>query len=825
MTQDISFEIQTTYIPHIRQQVANGAMVLFTGAGFSLGARNINDQTIPSVGLLMQELWDIRWPGEEFEEGTQLQDLYETVLANHRNDVVQLFERNFTASLERLPDWYRGLLSFPWLRVYTLNLDDLVEKVVNDIKNVRDANMVSGTTGHIAELTDQKLDVIHLNGCVTDDPENVVFSRSQYASRVGADAFYSQFAADSVTRPIVYIGSTLDEGSLWEHLIARQGRGGRDKNELRPRSYLVTPSLNRSKTEILAKFNIVHIPMKGEEFYEQVLLNAEEEKEQGHRNLVNRGVAGTSSLEKVNLVSDLLQTKNDDAEYLLGHEPTWSDIVNGKCADRECFEEIWSLVSALLASTAVTSFVAITGTAGTGKSSAIMWLGKKLNKEGVTTAWLDSSGKPSKRQLLDSFKKFGNIGALLIDGADVYGRGLSDILMSLHLQHPRLIIVIETRSQKIDQIIRPVELKNYEVNEYTMPGVTDKDIDNILLVLENEHRLGVLRALSWEQRVNAFKRVANRQLLVAMYEATTGNKFAERAKDELSDLDAEERLIYGLVSAASAYRYTLTRDEILIASGDVNNDTLNKLDRLVRRKIIVHAAAGGTRVKARHRVIADLVYNVLVESGEFKRVLRGLFMIAVAKTTDATPRNSRPARLLRTICSHGFLTRTVGVDIGRTVLSEFEYGLAWNAHYWLHRGALELSVDNIDVAENFLFQAAHLNPNDLFIDSELALLNFKKAIKNPTDIGSRSLVDSACASIESIVQRSPELGAHAIHILGNQGLEWVEVGLPEYDEKKEFLHYIEKNVKDGLVQNPGEEYLEELSVRIHRSILGLAVVP
>lgn len=60
------------------------------------------------------------------------------------------------------------------------------------------------------ELTDQKLDVIHLNGCVTDDPENVVFSRSQYASRVGVDAFYSQFAADSITRPIVYIGSTLD---------------------------------------------------------------------------------------------------------------------------------------------------------------------------------------------------------------------------------------------------------------------------------------------------------------------------------------------------------------------------------------------------------------------------------------------------------------------------------------------------------------------------------------------------------------------------------------------------------------------------------------
>lgn len=820
---NISLDIEATYIPHIKQQVENGALVLFTGAGFSLDAYNAVDEKIPSVGVLMEKLWNIRWPDEAFEHGTQLQDLYETVLAHHPKEVARLLEQVFTAKIENLPHWYRGLLSYPWVRVYTLNLDDLVEKVVNDIKSVRDSNTVSATTGQVAQLSDSLLDVIHLNGSVADAPDKVIFSRSQYASRIDADAFFTQFSADSITRPIVYIGSALDEGTLWEHLTARRGRGGRDGNELRPRSYLVTPSLNRSKSEILSRFNIVHLPMTGQEFYEQVLIETEESKDTGHRNLSNRGITQITNTSRVELVSDLLQSRMAPTEYLLGQEPTWNDILQGKCVPRDCFNEIWNCSEKILASTEAKSFLIITGTAGTGKSSALMWLAVKLNSEGVSAVWIDSSVRPTKRQLLEKIKRTESVGALFIDSADMYGRGLSDIISSVHAQYPRMLIAVEARSQKVDQIIRPVELNTFQAEEYTMPGVSDNDIGLILGVLERENRLGVLRGLTPERRIHSFKRKAGRQLLVAMYEATTGQRFADRAKDELSELTDTERLIYGLVCAASAYRFTLTRDEILIASGDTSNDTLNKLDGLLRRKIIVQAAVDGTRVKARHRVIADLIYNALVKTGEFQRVLKGLFMITVAKTTENTPRNARPARLLRIICSHTFLNRTVGVDIARSILSEFEYGLAWNAHYWLHRGALELSADSLDLAENFLNQAIVLNPDDLFIESEFAYLNLRKANRSPADIGSQELVDDACSSIEAIVQRSPELSAHAYHILGNQGLEWASAGIVNVVEKKEFLLYIEKKVKDGLLLNPGESYLEDISSRIHKAMLSLAV--
>lgn len=69
----------------------------------------------------------------------------------------------------------------PWLRVYTLNIDDVIEKTQEQIATTRKANCISATTDSVSKFTDTCLDVIHLNGTLSDVPDNVVFSRGQYA--------------------------------------------------------------------------------------------------------------------------------------------------------------------------------------------------------------------------------------------------------------------------------------------------------------------------------------------------------------------------------------------------------------------------------------------------------------------------------------------------------------------------------------------------------------------------------------------------------------------------------------------------------------------
>lgn len=546
--------IETSYIPHLRTQFSSGSLVLFTGAGFSLDGINTSGENLPSVLSLTKSLWGICFPGEEFETDTQLQDIYQTALSQQKKELGNILRKKFTVDGGKIPNWYKKIMSMPWLRAYTLNIDDLIEKTQEQLTTGRNVNCISAITDSPADLKDSFLDVIHLNGTINDVPENVIFSRAQYAERTGNDPFYQQLNSDLLSRPVVFIGSSLEEGLMWEHLITRGSKGMRTAKELRPKSYLVLPHLNRSKRSMLAQFNIIWLEMTGEEFSNEILSKLEDSKLDGFNSLEKRGLVGSTRSSSVKFVSDLSQTNIKLTEYLLGEEPTWSDIQNNKVAIRECFHSLWSELTKVRVSTSNNELILVTGTAGVGKSSALMWAALKLQADGAIVGWVDADNKLTYREFIDSINSAEVIDALFINDADIYGTQLSKILSALLNQHPKLLIVIEARSSKVDNIINQHELGFIHVNEQTIPNLCDSDIDKIIEVLDKENRLGKLKGQNDDQRRQAFKGKANRQLLVAMYEATSGKDFAKRAEDELSDLSGQSKFVYGLLSTASAYR-------------------------------------------------------------------------------------------------------------------------------------------------------------------------------------------------------------------------------------------------------------------------------
>ena len=817
-----SFDLETKHIPHLRTQMANGSLVLFTGAGFSLEAVNRQSETLPSVLKLTKLLWNICYPNAEFEQDTELQDIYETANNLHRNNLSKLLISELSVDQEKFPDWYATLLSMPWLRCYTLNIDDLIEQVALKVGFQREVRSVSATSDNIAQLSSGCLDVIHLNGSMKDVPTGITFSRTQYAERVGNDPFYRQLNADLLTRPIIFIGSKLEEGSLWGHLVARGDKGSRAASELRPRSYLVIPHLNRSKISMLAKFNIIWLSMTGQEFCEKVVSRLNNVCSNGFRALKNRGLASDTRNVKLRLVSDIAQSYTPSSEFLMGQEPVWADFQNGKVAERECFDNLFLKAKEILSNTAKRQFLIITGTAGTGKSTGLMWLALKLQAKGIVSTWMDAEIKLTRREFSKAIENLSDAGALLINDADIYRGAMSSMVYEVLEKYPKIIIVIESRSTKLDSVIKQFELRDIIGIEFTMPYLCDSDISRLIKVLDTENRLGTLKGKSDLERVNAFSNVAGRQLLVAMYEATSGQRFSERAVDELKDLSSESRLVYALVSSASAYRYALTRDELVIACGTSNNETLNNIEVLSRRKLINQTQAGAGFLKARHRVIANLVYQELVKSGMFEGVLRGLLMIGVAKVSEGSDRNSRPSRLLRTFVNHNFMKHAVSVDVARNIYGEFEEPLSWDSHYWLHRGALELESDQLSMAENFLGQAMSIRSDDIFIQTEWAYLLFKKAIYNPTDPDSENNIQDAIRILQSIIVRRKDQSAHAYHILGQQSLAWFQAGIFDKASKEILLRNLESQIETGIMLHPRDEYLPNLKNDIRRVSLLLA---
>lgn len=813
-------DIALTFIPHLKNQFSRGAAVLFTGAGFSMSAINVAGGQLPPVSELTKEIWNICYPGTAFDETTSLQDIYDAALQTNRKALDNLMRRAFTVDPLKCPPFYVDVLAMPWARIYTLNIDDLAEKILDSHDIGRPCNSVSATSGQIADIRDGGLSIVHLNGRIDDVPNRVTFSRSQYAQRRAPDPFYELLRHDLSSRPVVFIGSTLEENSLWQHLEMRGPAPGRNERELRPRSYLVTPKLNRSKQALLSRYNVEWLSMRTDQFAAAFMALMNSERVSGIAFLAQEYKNQTRTAPTIVRISSLPPPPNELSEYLLGAEPEWADAQLKRIAQRTCFDDLVSQIHGIRAGRASKQFLVVTGTAGTGKSSAMMIVALQLEAEGISSAWINGDERFDAAGFRAALQREPALEALFISDADLWDRRLSWGIRDALTSHPRLVIVCECRSSKIDRIVSRDELSGIEPVEFTIPYLGDGDIDAILDVLDRENRLGVLKGQSREARRRVFQAEAGRQMLVAMYKATHGKDFKEKAVEELRELEPTQRFIYGLVCVAHAHRFFLSRDEIGIAFGDDIENWPRALDALVRRKLVLLSA--GNAFKARHREIAQFVYDEMNRQGTIADVIRAILKFAGTKTNVGGNWNSRPARMLAVFSNHQLMKRTAGATAGRQIYSEFEYMLSWNFHYWLHRGALELETGNLAAAENFLRQAKALEPGDVFIDNELAYLAFCKANEAPYSMESEQMVRDAIESLNAIAVRRPDQKPYVYHVMGSQGLLWSRKAPMSPSEKRDFLGRLHRNVSEMLSDDP-EGIFRALDEDLRREILSIAV--
>ena len=264
-------ELPSGTIPYLERRLELGDMVLFTGAGFSADAKNQTGAPIPSVRRLRELLNELVYPGTALEEGDSLKDLFGLAQTRALNRLGALLAEQFSVDRVDLPEMYSAILSAAWFRVYTVNIDDLELAVAGSAglpRQIRSLTPTNPTQG-----AGDDLEVIHLNGRWDDGPANVTFSDVHYGGRYpGSDPLPHQAAVDILQRPVLFIGTELEESPLWQAIQLRKRAVGKD---LRKRSFLVTPSISRSRRDYLEReLHVQLLPLRLDEFYEKVFKKA-----------------------------------------------------------------------------------------------------------------------------------------------------------------------------------------------------------------------------------------------------------------------------------------------------------------------------------------------------------------------------------------------------------------------------------------------------------------------------------------------------------------------------------------------------------------------
>jgi hypothetical protein len=158
-----------------------------------------------------------------------------------------------------------------------------------------------------------------LNGTIQDLPKDVTFSTTQYAARLAREeSVYTQLAAELLSHPFVFVGTTLDKSLLWQHIQLRSARGGSGLGELRRKSLLVTPSLDKAREVALSQYNVDLIPMKAEEFAKEILPKLESTITKGISTISKRSAPILASESSIPDVSSLIGGAAKRTEFLLG---------------------------------------------------------------------------------------------------------------------------------------------------------------------------------------------------------------------------------------------------------------------------------------------------------------------------------------------------------------------------------------------------------------------------------------------------------------------------------------------------------------------------
>jgi hypothetical protein len=815
-------------IPRLRAQMTRGDIVLFLGSGFSTEAVDIAGRPLPTSPQLTRELWDLAFPGEAFDTTTRLADAYYAAKGRSEAELRQFLMARLSVNAERLPDFYATWFSMPWHRCYTLNFDDVEVAASRRFRLPRPIRSSSATSGKVSGSKDPgAMEVVHLNGAAWDEMHEMTFSDVDYGSRLTTpSAAYAKCSVDLVSRPVLVVGTELQESLLWQYLEYRRARGPRDLRELRPGSYLVCPALSRAREYFLRELNIDWVKMTAEEFARVVLRDLGSAVDEGHAAIrVKYELEHRRSTPR--LVSEFVaEARSSRGEYFLGHEPTWDDLTSGRAVERECDRGFLLIARRIMSGAMAAAPLVLIGTAGSGKSSSLMRIGLHLSAEGLPVHWIDETTSIDPHGLRTLITTSKGPVAILVDDADLWGRMLSGWARELPSLRPEVLFACALRSTKIEGLLDVDSLGGIAVHEAAMPPLTDQDIEALIAVLDANNRLGILKGKSHSERVDAFRKEseAGRQLLVAMIKATSGVELKDKVFEEFKELSERQRLLYGITCFVHAQRFSLQRDELLLAAGVADNETLNAIEALVQRHLVVRSDLHGG-YRARHRVVAE----ELVAATEFRAfastIVDGICFAFANKVTPGMPRTARPWRRLIRFINHAYLLRIMSIDAGLAIYTRLEGLLNWDYHYWLQRGSLEVEAGDLERATHFLDTARSLSPDNRMIETEYGYLQMKKAIRNPRASDAQRLFDEGFSLLEDLIASDAKDSPYPYHVIGSQGLGWARHrGLTMID-KRTLLQRLRDIINEGLQHFPLSRDLKRLADDLEREWLSTAVRP
>ncbi len=795
---------------HLLEQIKTGNVVLFLGAGASFGATNMNGKKIP-LGNDLRDLLVEKYLSDDFKNAS-LQHVAE--LCTSESDLLDVQKYIYEIFSGFNPTEFHKLIpNFRWRAIFTVNYDLTIERAY-DTNKERIQNIVpfikNGQKVNDQIKSNNDLFYIKLHGCISE-AQNVeiplILSPEQYIDhKTNRDRLFDKLKDYKYENPFLFVGFSFDDVDI--RTIIKQTFSS---HENVPRSYLIGPYIKDEEAKLWESKKISSLKMSFEQFLNTLnsqisiadrklatilspvshpIIN----KFKVQRQDINISESLKSFLElDIEYVYSNLKSKDTDPKnFYKGYFNNWDPIIKNMDCNRYIKDNLLLeiFLDEELNRISPNDFYLIKGQAGSGKSVLL----KRLAWDAAVDfdkicLFLNDDVKLRYEPINELYYYLKDRIYLFIDNPSEHVNDIEEIIDKAKKDKILLTIICAERYSTWNTECKSLE--EYVTVEYELKYLNDKEIIELLDLLEKNNSLGYLTSKSKEERIKELSERAGRQLLVALHEATQGRPFAEIVSKEYQSISNDDAKQLYLTIAILHRLGVYTRVGLIsrvhnIGFSYFKEHLFKPLENIVfyNWKYSINDYA----LETRHQHIAEILFEEVLRNDEdrYDKMIRILNNLDIDYESDRIAYIAMiKAKNLKAIFSNPKYVRLIYRNIREDLKND--------SNLFLQEAIFEMNSHDGDLtrANELLEEAQELdekNPNILHSRAEFYLRKFETTDNTVKQKKYLDTIKEICGKLNSAKNKS----AYPYHTL----LKALVLDIKNAVNKDALQESIESKIKD-----------------------------
>lgn len=545
---------------------------------------------------------------------------------------------------------------FKWAAIATTNYDELIEKSYSAVKEplqqpvtfVADSDPIEERLKNATS----PVQVIKLHGCLTrisDTTVPLILSTTSYDQYLdNRRRLFGRLEEKGYENSFVFCGYRIGDQHVRSLITGMLPNGS-----TRPTSYLVCPGVTDIEQSHWRQHNIEVVDAKFGDFMEALseaipefsrkiepVAKSEITPIQKHflpsvvetdhlRGLLEGGLS--------HIHSEMQFVEQKPKDFYAGFDTGWGCILGNLTVPRAVVEDVLLRVIDKEGDVSSPMLFTLKGPAGNGKTVALKQLGWELSTSlSKLVVYVDDFSAFSLSAIKELQEISGKRVFVLLDKASLYVQELSGAMKALHASNTPVSFIVTESDADWNNYCSSIN--DFLDEEFRVRYLSRREIEQLLDLLERHQCLGELQGLTREKQILRLEEGAERQLLVALHEATQGKRFEDIVVDEFNSLPEQAAELYLDICTLNQFGVGARAGTISRLSGisfkDYEENFFKPLESIVA--VRQDRLTRDNAYFARHSRVANLVFRGICndDSKRLRQLLRMIQSLDVGFASD-----------------------------------------------------------------------------------------------------------------------------------------------------------------------------------------------